>query len=66
MDLFQGLSNDTVDTSFCGSFLDKSLVQFCFIKLIQVLVLLGFKSNSQIWFMYKCHTVFTSDKTAEN
>ena len=40
MDLFQGLSNDTVDTSFCGSFLDKSLVQFCFIKLIQVLVLL--------------------------
>lgn len=38
MDLFQGLSTDINDTSFCGSFLDKSLVQFCFIKLIQVLV----------------------------
>ena len=34
MDVFKGLSNDTVDISFCDSFLDKSLVPYSFIKLI--------------------------------
>ena len=35
MDTFKALSDDE-DITFCGDFLDKSLVQFCFIELIQV------------------------------
>ena len=35
MDTFKALSDDE-DNTFCGDFLDKSLVQFCFIELIQV------------------------------
>uniref|UniRef100_A0A8W8K035 Integrase core domain-containing protein n=1 Tax=Magallana gigas TaxID=29159 RepID=A0A8W8K035_MAGGI len=53
MDLFQNLSSDNESTSFCGTFLDKSLIQFCFIKLIQ-------KDLDELAAMWNTHTISSS------
>ena len=36
MNLFSNFTDDIGDTVFCGTFLDKSLVQFCFMNVVQV------------------------------
>ena len=71
MDLFSEISSDVGEAAFSGNFLDKSLMQFCFINLIQVkinecfnsifkslqkLSLMTFKSNELDWKFY-CYTV---------
>ena len=39
MDVFRDMASDTGEPLFCGGFLDIALVQFCFMKLIQVLLI---------------------------